>query len=84
MKCQSLFSRKKYENVSKCLLKQNSTYNILKYFSYFTQKTTICLFFGGAGMCVCVGTGGGGGKYKISIACGISPENEKGYGALMS
>ena len=35
----------KYENISKCLLKQNSTYNILKYFSYFSQKIK-SLFFG--------------------------------------
>ena len=27
---------------SNCLLKQNSTYNILKYFSYFSQKTKTC------------------------------------------
>ena len=42
MKCQILFSRKKYENVQIVLLKQNSTYNILKYFSYFSQKTKTC------------------------------------------
>ena len=42
MKCQILFSRKKYVKCSNCLLKQNSTYNILKYFSYFSQKTKTC------------------------------------------
>ena len=46
MKCQILFSRKKIRKCSNCLLKQNSTYNILKYFSYFSQKTKTC-FFGG-------------------------------------
>ena len=45
MKCQILFSRKKIRKCSNCLLKQNSTYNILKYFSYFSQKTKTCFFF---------------------------------------
>ena len=65
MKCQILFSRKKYENVQIVCWKKNSTYNILKYFSYFSQKTKTktCSF---------------GDNINLSSECGISPESEKG------
>ena len=46
MKCQILFSRKNIKKVSKCLLKQNSTHSILKYFFLFFPENKN-LFFGG-------------------------------------
>ena len=42
MKCQILCFLGKIQKCSNCLLKQNLTYNILKYFSYFPQKTKTC------------------------------------------
>ena len=46
MKCQILFSRNKIRKCSNCLLKQNSTYNILKYFFLFFPENKNLFFFG--------------------------------------
>ena len=45
------------------------------FFLFFPENKN--LFFWGGG-------GRGGGQYQLVMACGISPESEKGYGALMN
>ena len=68
MKCQTLFSMK---NMKMFKMSAETKFNIQHFeiFFLFFPRKQHSVFWG---------------KYQIAIACGISPESEKGYGALMS
>ena len=69
MKCQILFSRK---NTKMFKMSAETKFNIQPFeifFLFFPENKKKTVF---------------GGKYQLVIACGISPESEKGEGALMS